>query len=183
MPGNSVAAFSFESMKSLGLFLIVASISFGTLKAVEKDSTSKIVSVVVLDSLLQELRTPKPVLRVYNFWATWCKPCVLELPLFEAAHMALREKGVVITLVSLDFLSTIQKTLIPFVEKKKLQSRVISLNAPSDPNLWIDSISSKWGGSIPMTLIIKPNEVILNVFEQEFEENQLLDLITSFQKE
>ena len=46
---------------------------------------------------------------VVNFWATWCKPCVEELPCFEELRKKYAEQNVQILLVSLDFKSQLEK--------------------------------------------------------------------------
>ncbi|MGB1431065.1 MAG: TlpA family protein disulfide reductase [Flavobacteriaceae bacterium] len=63
--------------------------------------------------------------QVVNFWATWCAPCIKELPYFEELN---KLEGVEVLLVSLDFPKHKQKRLIPFVEKHKLQSKVVHLD-------------------------------------------------------
>src|SRR5690606_6809447 len=40
---------------------------------------------------------------VINFWATWCKPCIKELPAFEKIASEYADKKVKVLLVSLDF--------------------------------------------------------------------------------
>ena len=61
-------------------------------------------------------------LKIVNFWATWCKPCVEELPYIEEIHTAYAEKPVKVILVSLDFPKQIESKLIPFLEKHQLKS-------------------------------------------------------------
>ena len=88
---------------------------------------------------------------VINFWATWCVPCVKELPYFEAATQAYTRDEVEVILVSLDFPDELERRVIPFVEEKTLKSKVILLNDP-DANSWIDKVSPKWSGAIPATV-------------------------------
>jgi len=91
---------------------------------------------------------------VINFWATWCKPCVKELPAFEQLHTAYESKNVTVVLVSLDFPEKLQTRVIPFVAKYGLNSRVILLD-DSDFNSWIPKVSEEWSGAIPATLMVK----------------------------
>src|SRR5205085_6791889 len=39
---------------------------------------------------------------VVNFWATWCPPCVAEMPSLERMHRALGAEGLVVLGVSVD---------------------------------------------------------------------------------
>ncbi|MBI5916813.1 MAG: TlpA family protein disulfide reductase [Bacteroidetes bacterium] len=89
---------------------------------------------------------------VLNFWATWCKPCVAELPFFEKLIPAYQGKPVKILLVSIDFPKDIERKLIPFVREHKLENHVVAL-ADMDYNAWIDKVSTEWDGAIPFTLI------------------------------
>ena len=89
---------------------------------------------------------------VINFWATWCKPCVEELPYFERLHAALKGEKVRIVLISLDFPRQLETKLVPFVREHKLQSDVIVLT-DAQFDTWIDKVSSQWGGAIPVTVV------------------------------
>lgn len=89
---------------------------------------------------------------VVNFWATWCKPCIKEIPDFEKLQKVYKEHGVEVVLVSLDFPSKVDQKLLPFVEQQKLISQVILLDDP-DQNTWIPKIDKDWSGAIPATLI------------------------------
>lgn len=90
---------------------------------------------------------------VINFWATWCKPCVKELPYFEKLNNS-GMQGVEIILVSLDFKKQISKKLIPFLEDRNMKSNVVALT-DGKYNDWIDLIDPNWSGSIPATLFVK----------------------------
>ena len=58
--------------------------------------------------------------QVINFWATWCAPCIKELPYFEKLN---QRDDVEVLLVSLDFTEHKQKRLLPFIEKHKIRSK------------------------------------------------------------
>lgn len=88
---------------------------------------------------------------VINFWATWCAPCIKELPAFEKLEEEYKSKDVTVLLVSLDFPDQLE-ALKTFVDKKKLQSEVLYLD-DGDANNWIPKVSDSWSGAIPATLI------------------------------
>lgn len=90
---------------------------------------------------------------VVNFWATWCGPCVAELPYFEQLQSRYSGK-VEVLLVSLDFKSQATQKLNPFLDEKKLKSEVCLL-ADQDADTWIPRVHQNWDGAIPFTLVIK----------------------------
>lgn len=119
---------------------------------------------------------------VYNFWATWCMPCVAELPAFEKINKRYQSKKVKVVLVSLDYVKKLNEVLIPFVKKKNIQSKVVLLNEP-DGNTFIDKIDSNWSGALPATLIINNNTSFRFFDEKEFNFDSIDSIIKiSFQK-
>lgn len=116
---------------------------------------------------------------VVNFWATWCGPCVKELPYFEKLNSTYQNKNVEVILVSLDFPHLYEKKLKPFIKKKQLKSKVIALDDP-DMNSWIPKVDKSWSGSIPATIIYKDNE--RKFFEKSFTFNELEQEVKQFLK-
>ena len=107
---------------------------------------------------------------VINFWATWCAPCVKELPYFEQLGENFKEKEVEVILISLDFPQKVESQLKPFVKKRNLQSKVIHLNDPKQ-NEWIPKVSVDWSGAIPATLIY--NKQHRKFYEKSFTYQEL----------
>ena len=91
---------------------------------------------------------------VVNFWATWCKPCVKELPYFERINKEYADKKVKVILASLDFPNKVQSQVVPFIKKNKLHSEIVLLD-DADANSWIPKVSKEWSGAIPATVIYK----------------------------
>ena len=94
-------------------------------------------------------------LYVFNFWATWCKPCVEELPYFEKINQ--RYDNVEVTFVSLDFSTKLNELVIPFANKHKLVSNILLLD-DTRSFYWIPDVDENWSGAIPATLIFSKNE-------------------------
>ena len=94
---------------------------------------------------------------VINFWATWCKPCVEELPYLEKLNKEYQDEKVKVILVSMDFKKLIHHKLTPFLEKNAIQSDVVLL-ADGYTSTWIDRVSNKWDGAIPYSIIYRNDE-------------------------
>lgn len=113
---------------------------------------------------------------VVNFWATWCAPCVKEIPYFEKLHQ--QNKNVIVIIASLDSKKDIEKKLIPFLKRKKITAQVVSLN-DRDYNIWLPKIDRDWSGSIPATFIFSGNQKLFA--EREFENfTELNDYVNAF---
>ena len=89
---------------------------------------------------------------IINFWATWCKPCLEELPYFERVGAEQKDNKVKVILVSLDMPHMWKTRLEPYVKSKGIQSEVVILDDPKQ-NEWIPKVDKEWGGGIPVTLI------------------------------
>jgi thiol-disulfide isomerase/thioredoxin len=93
-------------------------------------------------------------LYVINFWATWCKPCVEELPVFEDLTKKYPKSKLKVILVSLDMKKEVDTKLPAFITEKKLQSEVMWMSDPN-ANLWINRVSPEWSGALPATWLVK----------------------------
>ncbi|MFK8043919.1 MAG: TlpA disulfide reductase family protein [Crocinitomicaceae bacterium] len=114
-------------------------------------------------------------IHVFNFWATWCKPCVQELPFFDSLKFYNGKSPIKLVLVSLDFENQIKTVLEPFVEKNNITAEVVVLT-DGKVNDWIDKVNPLWSGAIPATLVLKGNSS--NFYEKSFHSfNELLTTI------
>ncbi|WP_250433935.1 TlpA disulfide reductase family protein [Hanstruepera flava] len=114
---------------------------------------------------------------VVNFWATWCAPCVKELPFFEQLGKNFKDNNVKVVLISLDFPNHYESKLIPFIEKNKLQSKILVLDDP-DMNSWIPKVSADWEGAIPATIIYNKDKK--QFYEQSFTYEELKTEVNKF---
>ncbi|GGI56947.1 TlpA family protein disulfide reductase [Winogradskyella haliclonae] len=116
---------------------------------------------------------------VVNFWATWCAPCVKELPYFEKVNAEYQDKNVEVLLVSLDFPRQYETKLKPFIKAKKLQSEVVCFD-DVDQNRWIPAIDSSWSGALPATIIYKDDK--RQFYEKSFTYEELKTEVQQFLK-
>lgn len=91
---------------------------------------------------------------VLNFWSTWCRPCVEELPEFLRLADELSGQKVSFIFISIDFRKNLENAVIPFARARGMEKGVVMLNDP-DANSWISKVDESWTGSIPATLIYK----------------------------
>ena len=112
------------------------------------------IEVVNFEQLEAILSQKDGKIRIVNFWATWCKPCIEELPFFEELNDSLGGKELEVLLVSLDFRDKLESQLMPFVAERRLESEVLLLDDPYE-NEWIPRVDSSWSGAIPATLILQ----------------------------
>ena len=111
--------------------------------------------IISASDLQQRIAGEPDKIQVINFWATWCGPCIKELPLFERITNEGRP-DVKVILVSLDLdLDPDPEKVYRFIDRKNIQSEVLLLNEP-DPNSWINKIEPQWSGALPATVIINP---------------------------
>ena len=113
-------------------------------------------------------------LYIINFWATWCAPCVKEIPFFEQSAKNFSDKKVKTIFVSLDFVKD-KERVMKFVENKKIKEDVFLLNA-GNPNIWIDQVDPSWSGAIPATIFYKSGKK-LYFREGEFNQSELDSII------
>ena len=136
-------------------------------------SLSAQIDILSFSEFQEKISDNDSKLLVINFWATWCKPCVNELPHFNKTHSEYKDKGLEMWLVSLDFENQMESRVIPFLKENNLNPEVFILK--QEGNSWIDEVSTSWSGAIPATLMI--NKEGRHFYEQEFTYEQLENTI------
>lgn len=112
------------------------------------------VKVVNYNELESILAASPGKAKLINFWATWCKPCVEELPYFNALQKEANDKSPEFIFVSLDFMSQVPK-VEELIKKLSLDGTLLQLNQPGGE--WIDEFDSNWSGAIPYTVLLLPD--------------------------
>ncbi|MDB5271526.1 MAG: hypothetical protein JWP58_4566 [Hymenobacter sp.] len=159
---------------------ILKSVPFAVGLLLSAPAFAQNIAIIKFPELQKRLARPTDTTYVVNFWATWCAPCVKELPNFEQLRVANAGKKVKVLLVSLDYASQLDKKVTPFVKQRGLKSEVVLLNEP-DPNEWIDKVDGKWSGALPFTLIFNNKTKQRASFERELSVAELTTALKKFQ--
>lgn len=136
------------------------------------------IPVLDYDELKPLLEIENDTTYVINFWATWCLPCVKELPYFIQLDSIHDQEEFKLVLVSLDFKKDYLRKLQPFVTDRGIEEHVLVLE-DNRSNYWISDIDESWGGSIPATLVFRGKQRAF--FERTFQDvNELTDIVKPF---
>ena len=168
-------------------FFLLFTLPFFSLDAKGQQSTSTTVDqVIVSEPVIRvvDYKRLKPIytkendtLYVVNFWATWCRPCVEELPHFMSVNDKFRENSrFKMILVSLDDAEKANGTVKNFAKRLKLNVDNYLLDDIKKMNEWIPDVDSLWSGSIPATLFIK-NGRGLRFVENSLDKDELESII------
>ncbi len=108
------------------------------------------VSVLKFSELQEKILYTESPLTIFNFWATWCGPCIKEIPYFDAIPSG--NENVKVYFISVDFPQDLEKVEL-FAKKRALKSDVIFLDE-KDPDSYMRKVSQNWSGAIPATLFV-----------------------------
>ncbi len=91
--------------------------------------------------------------RWVNIWATWCKPCIEEMPMLVRWQKRLKEEGV---LFDLDFVSVDESVEIAnaFLKKHPQLPRSLHLKDPDALPSWIEQIGLDSAAGLPIHVFI-----------------------------
>jgi thiol-disulfide isomerase/thioredoxin len=156
-----------------GMFFLVSCSS-----SVQVKDEKLVVPVIDFEGFRPALTKQNDTTYVINFWATWCAPCIKEIPYFEKLNADYANEKLSVILVNLDFPNHYDSRLIPFINDNNIKSKVIMLDDPNS-NYWINEVDPTWTGAIPATLIYNRNK--REFYEKEFSYEELKEIIDNFQ--
>lgn len=129
------------------------------------------IQTVNIESLKKIYTVDNDTTYIINFFATWCAPCIQEIPVLNTFYSKNSNTKNKLILVSLDKIAAL-KFLQKKVDKLNIKAPVFLLNANSD-YAWLPQIDTRWQGSIPATMVINNKKNVKAFFETPLEEGQL----------
>jgi len=160
-----------QFMRRLKLLFILLFYVFANVQGQEIKS----VKITAIEKIIVESNTPL----IINMWATWCKPCVEELPYFQ--EEVKKHDGLQLLLVSLDFKEGFPKGIKKFMDKREITAPVVWLNE-TNADYFCPKIDSNWSGAIPATLFINNKTGYRNFVEEKISPEKLKQEIMAILK-
>ena len=129
----------------------------------------KNVELVTMDELANILNNTGDELIVSNFWATWCKPCVEEMPYFDKLQDEFKEDEARVIFVSIDDIKQAERVKT-FVRQKQVRSQVMQVNEDNKTlSAWFSKVQGGWEGDIPATLFVRTDGDIKTFYTGRFD--------------
>ena len=98
-------------------------------------------------------------LRLINVWATWCIPCVEELPELVAINRMYRRRGLELVTISLDGVKKREHAL-KFLKEKHVAAANYIFDSEDKDEL-AEALDKEWPGPVPYTILIAPGGKVL----------------------
>jgi thiol-disulfide isomerase/thioredoxin len=111
----------------------------------------KNVTLADLDAIKQQMQKSRGRTLVVHFWATWCLPCIKELPILNRFAQEEKAHGVDVLSLSLDDPKATARVAKVLGETAPALTRTIAKVA--DPDAFIAQFDRKWEGAIPAMFV------------------------------
>lgn len=115
-------------------------------------------------------RSEKPTM--VNFWATYCVPCIEEIPYFQELTKKYKANGVELLLVSLDFAELYPARIAAFAKKRKFYAPIVWLDEENADH-FCPKIDSSWSGVMPATLFVNNKTGFRSFYEEQIPKETL----------
>lgn len=106
-------------------------------------------------TLAARLAARGPRVRLVSFWATWCAPCIAELPALRA--FAQRHPEIDVVLVNVDPVAVQGRKASAVLAEHRLEAVTSWFLASPDPSATLRAHVPGWPDSLPTTLVIRPD--------------------------
>jgi peroxiredoxin len=117
-------------------------------------------------------------LRLINVWATWCGPCVHEMPELLTINRMYRKRGLETVTISMDDAANKDAVL------KYLTDHHLAFDnhiwSSDDKDALVNALDKNWQGPVPFTLLVAPGGKVLYRQTGEFDSLELKQAIVGY---
>jgi thiol-disulfide isomerase/thioredoxin len=132
----------------------------------------KAVKVTELAKTIKESKTPL----IVNFWATFCVPCIQEMPYFQEMARLYQSQNVSLLFVSLDLQEAYPTKVNAMAKKLQLSFPVVWLNE-TNADYFCPKIDTTWSGGMPSSLFVNNATGYHKFFEDQLSKEKLEGVI------
>ena len=133
--------------------------------------SAQTIQKVKINELAKIIKTSDSVL-VINFWATFCKPCIEEIPELIKYTKKYKKEKAVLYLISLDLADYYPQKIQKFVSQKKYAANIAWLNE-SNADYFCPMIDATWSGAIPATLVVNNRKGYKKFYEKQLNASEV----------
>lgn len=156
---------------------IILILTLGLLWGCQAQESENVLKAVNYDQLKSIIQKQDGKLYVVNFWATWCKPCIEELPDFmEVNEQFKNDPNFKMILVSMDNQKLLDTKVKKFIQNNNINVDVYLLDDIKRMNEWIPATDENWSGAIPATVFYKNGKKV-KFHELQMTKYELEDII------
>ena len=126
------------------------------------------VKITELEKTIRESKTPL----IVNFWATFCVPCLQEIPYFQEIARQYKSNDVSLVFVSLDMREAYPAKVNNMANKLNLTYPVVWLNE-TNADYFCPKIDTSWTGGMPSSLFVNNATGYHKFFEEPLSKEKL----------
>ena len=112
---------------------------------------------VGLDSIIKEQNN----IVLINFWATWCRPCLEEIPILMKLERELKESGFKLVPISLDEPESADILVNPFIQKW-FPDFSSYLSVERDMDSMVSVVDTAWNEILPTSYLLNKNGTVVH---------------------
>jgi len=143
-------------------------IVFFSIAAVANAQQAKSIKITDLEKTIKESKTPL----IVNFWATFCVPCLEEIPYFQEKAEQYKAENVSLVFVSLDMKEAYPVKVNEMAKRLKLVYPVVWLNE-TNADYFCPRVDTSWTGGMPSSLFVNNATGYHKFFEQPLSKDEL----------
>jgi thiol-disulfide isomerase/thioredoxin len=113
--------------------------------------------------------------RIINFWATWCPPCLKEMPEFNQINKEYADKGVQFLGIALDEADLVKE----FIAKKSIDYPIL---LGGDSGIQLAHSMGNLVDTVPFTVFVDKKGQIVKTHMGELDKAELIEIINAFNK-